>query len=158
MKRMIWLIAALSITPPAVAWEMNSTDTKKAWSYAAFQADKSGDIELQFYCDESYPDEIQMLVFTDLDAEDGDSDFPSVAVQAVVDGETFADLSGYYDAVDGERTVVIDTLEEDRVRTIITAARNAKQPLMLEYDGRSHRFGVDDISSVLGDFVDGCER
>ena len=158
MKRTIWLIAALSITQPALAWEMNSSDTKKAWSYAAFQADKSGGVELQFYCDETYPKDIQMLVFTDLDARDGDSDFPSVTVQAVVDGETFADLSGYYDAVDGERTVVVDTLEEERVRDILTAARAAKQPLMVEYDGRSHRFAVDGIEAVLGDFVDGCER
>ena len=124
----------------------------------AFQSDEPGSIELQFYCDDSYPNDIQMLVFTNMDSDVTDDDHPSVAVKAVVDGETFDDLGGYYDAVDGERTLVIDTVEENRVRDVIAAARSAKQPLQVYYDGHSHRFAVDDIAETLGDFVEGCDR
>ena len=158
MKQAVWLLATLVAATPAAAWDLSSSDTKKSWSYAAFQQDKAGAAELQFYCDDSDPEDIQMLVFTDLDAQDGDADFPSVSVDAIVDSVTFADLAGYYDEVDGERTVVIDTSEEQRILEVIDAARQARAPLQIAYDGRSHRFGVDGISEVLSGFSEGCRR
>lgn len=158
MKRMIWLAAALLATTPALAWDLNSEDTKKSWSYVAFQADKLDAVELQFYCDNEYPGDIQMLVFTDQDARKGDEDFPDVTVTAVVDDDVFADLIGYYDDVDGERTVVIDSPEEARLREFIATARDAKQPIHISYDGRSHRFATDNIVPVLDSFVEGCSR
>ena len=158
MKLASCFLAAFLVTTPVMAWELDGTETKKTWSYVAFQADKAGSIELQFYCDESYPDDIQMLVFTNMDSDATDDDHPSVAVKAIVDDETFDNLSGYYDAVDGERTLVIDTVEEDRVRDVIAAARNAKKPLQVYYDGHSNRFAVDDIAETLGDFIEGCDR
>ncbi|HEY8577141.1 MAG TPA: hypothetical protein VIL88_12455 [Devosia sp.] len=158
MRLVTCALALMASAAPAAAWDINSSESKKAWSYAAFQSDKSGAVELQFFCDESYPEDIQMLVFTDLEADGSEEDFPSVPVTATVGDETFEDLSGYYDEVDGERTVVIDTLEEDRVRDIIGAARDASQPLQVSYDGRSHRFGIDNIAEVLDQFTDGCER
>ena len=158
MKRASCFLAAFLVTTPVVAWELDGTESKKTWSYVAFQSDKSGAIELQFYCDESYPDDIQMLVFTNTDSDATDDDHPSVAVKVGVDDETFDDLSGYYDAVDGERTLVLDTVEEKRVRDVIAAARGAKQPLQVYYDGQSHRFAVEDIAQTLGDFVEGCDR
>lgn len=158
MKQVVCLLGALLVSSPVLAWEIDTTDTKKTWSYAAFQAEKSGGAELQFYCDETYPEDIQLLVFTDHDAEPGDADFPSVSVDVVVDGTEFGSLSGYYDAVDDERTLVLDTLEEERVRDILTAARVAEQPIAISFDGSSLRFGVGEITPVLGEFIAGCER
>lgn len=157
MKRTMLILAVLVAPQPALAWDLSSEATKKTWSYAAFQEDKGGSVELQFYCEEVYPDEIQMLVFTDLDAEEGDEDFPTVSVGAVIDGQAFDDLVGYYDNVDGERAVVVDTLEEDRVREVIARAREAEQPLQISYDGRRHRFAAEGADDVLGRFVDGCK-
>lgn len=158
MKRAFSLFAALVATTSVAAWEIDSSDTKKSWSYAAFQSDKAGGVELQFYCDDSFPDDIQMLVFTNLDATPDDQDYPSVAVDMLIDGQSFADLSGYYDDVDGERTIVVDTTEEDRVRDILDVARAARQPLQVRYENRSHRFAVDSIDDTLGAFIDGCHR
>lgn len=158
MKRTIWFLAVLLGTHPAAAWEIKHTETKKTWSYVAYQADKSNAVELQFFCDETQPEEMQLLVFTDQDAQTGDDQFPDVAVSFVVDGTTFDALSGYYDNVDGERTVVIDTLEEDRVRDVLDAASKATQPLQVKYEGRGHSFAVDDVAQVLGSFIAGCAR
>lgn len=104
-------------------WELNSHDTKKTWEYVAYQSD--GIDELQFYCDNLDPDDIQMLVVTSLDAEAGDDEFADVSVNALIDGVRFDDLSGYYDEVEGERTVVLETREEARVRDILDAAQAA---------------------------------
>ncbi|WEK06179.1 MAG: hypothetical protein P0Y65_08000 [Candidatus Devosia phytovorans] len=158
MNKTIWIIAALVVVQPAFGWELSSSDTKKTWSYSAYQADKSGGVELQFYCDNDFPEDIQMLVFTDQDARPGDSDFPSVSVKVVADNTSMTGLSGYYDEVDGERTLVVDTQEEVLLRDFITAASTAERPLQVEFDGLSHRFAVDGIADVLGDFVDGCDR
>ena len=97
-----------------------------------------------------------MLVVTSLDAEAGDDEFPDVSVNALIDGVRFDDLSGYYDEVEGERTVVLETREEARVRDILDAAQAASQPIQISYDVHSHRFSVTDIG--LDGFVEGCER
>jgi len=60
--------------------------------------------------------------------------------------------------VEGERTVVVDTLEESRLRQVLATARGATQPLQILYDGRSQRFGIDGIVETLDRFVGGCER
>lgn len=158
MTRTILAIAALLAVQPVFGWELSSSDTKKTWTYSAYQADKSGGVELQFYCDSDYPDDITMLVFTDQDARPGDSEFPSISVDAVADDLKLTDLSGYYDEVDGERTLVVDSPEDERVRDFLTAAQAAKRPLQVEFDTYSYRFGVDGISGALGDFIKGCER
>nr|WP_314259882.1 hypothetical protein [uncultured Devosia sp.] len=158
MNKAIWIFTALFAVQPAFGWELSSTDTKKTWTYSAYQADKSGGVEMQFYCDNDYPGDIQMLVFTDMDARPGDSDFPDVAVKVVAGDTSMTGLSGYYDEVDGERTLVVDTKEEPRVRDFISAAQGAIQPLQVEFDGRSHRFAANDAGEVLGDFMAGCDR
>ncbi|UXN75876.1 hypothetical protein N8D56_27120 (plasmid) [Devosia sp. A8/3-2] len=158
MHRLMWVYAAVLATSPVAARELDSSDTKKARSYTAFQTDKTGGVELQFFCDHNYPGDIQMLVFTDVDAEEGDKERPSSAVSIVVNGTSFDDLNGYYDAVEGERIVVVDTLEESRLRQVLATARGATQPLQILYDGRSQRFGIDGIVETLDSFVGGCER
>lgn len=156
MKYAIGLCAVLLVAQPALAWEINSDVTKKSWSHAAFQADKDGGVELQFYCDNEYPDDIQMLVFTDVDADGSEKDFPSVAVKTTIDDQSFDELAGYYDSVDDERVVVIDTIEDERVRDVVAAARNAKHPIVIDFEGRTVRFGTDDITPTLASFTEGC--
>ncbi len=158
MNRLMWVCAAALAASPVAAWELDSSDAKKAWSYTAFQADKTGGVELQFFCDHNYPNDIQMLLFTAVDAQEGDKERPGVAVSVVVNGTSFDDLNGYCDAVEGERTVVVDTLEESRLRQVLATARGATQPLQILYDGRSQRFGIDGIVETLDRFVGGCER
>lgn len=158
MKRGPGVFAVLLAVMPVAAWELNSSDTKKSWSYAAFQTDKSDAVELQFYCDNAYPEDIQMLVFTDIESDGTEEGYPRIEVTVTVDGKAFADLDGYYDDVEGERTVVIDTLEEDRVRDVLAAAQQASNPVVVSFGDRVHRFAIADIATVLGNFLTGCER
>jgi len=123
MYRTVIFLPLLLASAALTVWELNSHDTKKTWEYVAYQSD--GIDELQFYCDNLDPDDIQMLVVTSLDAEAGDDEFADVSVNALIDGVRFDDLSGYYDEVEGERTVVLETREEARVRDILDAAQAA---------------------------------
>jgi hypothetical protein len=123
MYRTVIFLPLLLASAALTVWELNSHDTKKTWEYVAYQSD--GIDELQFYCDNVDPDDIQMLVVTSLDAEAGDDEFADVSVNALIDGVRFDDLSGYYDEVEGERTVVLETREEARVRDILDAAQAA---------------------------------
>lgn len=123
MYRTVIFLPLLLASAAVTVWELNSHDTKKTWEYVAYQSD--GIDELQFYCDNVDPDDIQILVVTSLDAEAGDDEFADVSVNALIDGVRFDDLSGYYDEVEGERTVVLETREEARVRDILDAAQAA---------------------------------
>lgn len=158
MKHLAFLLPLLVATPAMAAWELKTEGTKKTWSYAAFDGDKSGSLELQFFCDYQYPGEVQLLVFTNEDwTKDTDEQTP-VEITVNVDGKTFDPLAGFDDEVDDERVVYADTLDDEALYDVIEAAKAATRSVEVTYEDVTHRFGVANLGTALGELLEGCNR
>lgn len=158
MKHLAFLLPLLVATPAMAAWELKTEGTKKTWSYAAYDGDKSGSLELQFFCDYQYPGEVQLLVFTNVDwTKDTDEQTP-VEIIVNVDGQAFDPLAGFDDEVDDERVVYADTLDDEALHDVIEAARSATRSIEVTYEDVTHRFGVSNLGSALGELLEGCNR
>lgn len=158
MKRFAILLPLLVATPAMADWDLTAKSTKKTWSYAAFDSDKSGSLELQFYCDYKYPGEIQLLVFTGDDWTGTPDEQKPVEINVTIDGKVFPVLSGYDDEVDAERVVYADTLDDKALFDVIEAAKVAKRTIVVSYEEVTHRFPVVNLEPVLTDLMAGCDR
>ena len=156
MKPLFLLPVLLLMSPTYAAWEVDGNTSKKSWFYAAYQDDKNGTVELQFYCDYKYPGDVSLLVFTGEDFDPRGANAGAVDVYASIDGTDFDPLQGYNDSIDGERIVVVDSSEDDALFGVVRAVRSASQPIVVHYAGGSHRFGAEGAERAVGTLVDGC--
>lgn len=158
MKRLAFLLPLLVATPALADWDITTESTKKTWSYAAFDSDKTGSIELQFYCDHEYPGEVQLLVFTGDDWTGGPDEQNPVDMTVNVDGKEFAGLAGHDDEVNAERVVYADTLDDKALFDVIEAAKVAERSIVVSYEQATHRFPVVNLQPVLAEFMTGCNH
>jgi hypothetical protein len=158
MKRLAFLLPLLITTPAMADWDITRESTKKTWSVAAFDSDKSGSLELQFYCDYQYPGEVQMLVFTGDDWTGGPDEQNPVEISVTIDGKAFDPLNGYDDEVDEERVVYGDTLDDKALFDVIEAAKVAKQSIVVKYEAVTHRFPVVNLEPTLTELLSDCNR
>lgn len=158
MKHLAFLLPLVAATPAFADWQLRPESTKKTWSFAAFESDKTGSLELQFFCDHEYPGEVQMLVFTGADWTAEPDAQTAVEMIVTIDGTAFPPLSGFDDDVDAERVVYADTLDDKALFDVIDAAKAASRSIVVDFEDTTYRFGVAKIEPMLTEFMAGCAQ
>ena len=150
------LLAALTSTAPALAWDYSeNADTHETW-ISAWQDDLDGTgAQLAVTCSDQFADESEIQFFTGLAWS---SDFTTSGPETLrfqVDKSELSFAASYFEA-DGEAVLAVNLADDPTVQDFFEAIATAQSRIDLKVSTYSFHFGTKDVATAMQQFLDKC--
>lgn len=157
MRRAV-LIAAFCLIASSTeaAWEFSDVSDEDGKAYKGWAVDVSGELEAQIFCDDWFPDAMDITIYT-AEKYDAKDSYPESGVMKVrIDDRKSVEVTAFYDEHEGELLVYTSSLEAEGVDAVLLVMARANSSIGFSFEGRDWRFPAENVFDVIEKMANAC--
>ncbi|MBE7731806.1 hypothetical protein [Devosia faecipullorum] len=157
MRRLLPVAALLLFAAPAQAeWFFVDVSDDEVIAYLVGTADTTGAFELQFYCDDWFVGNVELILYTAETFEPTTSYAEDGVLGVIIDGEPKAEVTAFFDSYEGEVLINTSSFEVDNLGDVVLAIAEARETIGLTYFDRSYVFPAENARSSIEQLAQNC--